>query len=351
MKNVLRLSVALLVAFPSASAPAAAKALDKVRVGTSPALSSMGFFIAKEKGYFAAEGIEADITIFKSTLADILPLVATGRLDVGGEGLSAGFYNAVIQGTGIKLVADKGHTPFKDGYKSMIFSKKLYPGRLDAAALKGRSFAVPMKGFESEILIERFLQRYGLGFKDIEMTTLSYPNVNAALANGALFGAVQIEPFLSAALREGYAVDIMNSSEIYPGQQGGAVFYSGRFMTDRRDVAVRFMAAYLKGTRWFNDYLRGRADKKEFFEILKKYTTMDDAGLVARMRYPALNPNGYINLKSAEDDLRWYHEHGTVPKLPEMKDLVDHSFVDEALKRLGRYEESGARPEGHGNKK
>lgn len=313
------------------------KKLEKVLVGSSPVLTSVGFFIAKEKGYFAEQGIDADIRIFQSSTREILPLLATNKLDVGGGGLDAGFYNAVNEGIGIKLVADKGHNP-DPGYQSIVISKKLYPGRLGKEDLKGKSFAIPMKGYPQEIFIELFLKMYDLTLDDIELYTMSYPNINAALASGSLFGASQLEPFLSVAIRDGIAVEIIGGGELYADQQGGAVFYSEGFIKNRKETAKRFMIAYVKGLRYYNDYLKGRVDKKEFFEILKKYTSIDDFELLKRMKSPAgLNPNGYLNIDSIKKDLQWYYEKEYIKKIPAMAEIIDNEFVEETVKLIGEY--------------
>jgi len=80
-----------------------------IKVGASPVVSSSGIFIAQEKGYFKDLGLNVEITPFRSSGASMTILLAKGDLDVGGGNLSTGLWNAINQGLGIKLVADKGH--------------------------------------------------------------------------------------------------------------------------------------------------------------------------------------------------------------------------------------------------
>ena len=343
--NILRMSkTALLILAAAVVASASAetakgpslKTLHRVVIGVSPSISSIGIFAAQEKGYFREQGIDGDIRSFPGSTATILPLVSSGRLDVGACGVDAGLFNAIAKDGRVLLVADKGSTPAPPSYKAIIASRKLYSGKLDSMVLKGKRFATPAKGFESEIIIDRFLHRFGLRLEDVEMVSLPYPGINAALASGSIFGAVQIEPFLSSALANGSAVEVMDAGKIYPGQQGGIIVYSRKFAKDDRDFAIRFMTAYLKGTRYFNDYRAGKVDKREFFLILKKYTSIDDPALAENMRYPALNPNGYLNVNGLKDDLHWYHAHAEVETEPAIETAVDHDFVKEALKILGR---------------
>jgi len=84
-----------------------------------------------------------------------------------------------------------------------------------------------------------------------------------ALDNGAIDAAALPEPNATIAERAGYAVRIMGNDQIYPSQQLTVLMYGGPFIANRRDVAQKFMLAYLKGVRFYNDalvngHLRGR---------------------------------------------------------------------------------------------
>jgi NitT/TauT family transport system substrate-binding protein len=84
-----------------------AHAADRVTIGVSRTLSDAGYYIADAKGFFRDEGLEISIVGFNSAAQMIAPL-GTGELDVAGGTVSAGFYNAVGRGIGMKIVADQG---------------------------------------------------------------------------------------------------------------------------------------------------------------------------------------------------------------------------------------------------
>jgi NitT/TauT family transport system substrate-binding protein len=55
------------------------------------------------------------------------------------------------------------------------------------------------------------------------------------------------------------------------------VLGSPKFLNERRDVAQRFMAAYLKGVRDYNDvFVKGTGDKVEIINIMTKHTALKD---------------------------------------------------------------------------
>ena len=56
--------------------------LLEVPVGISPVMSSAALFIAKEKGYFKAEGMDVLVKLFKGSGAEMVPFLASGQLFV-----------------------------------------------------------------------------------------------------------------------------------------------------------------------------------------------------------------------------------------------------------------------------
>lgn len=320
----------------SGSPPDRDKPLEKVLVGELPILPSVGNFIALEKGWFRELGLDVELRMFRIGTR-VLPLLAKGMLDVGGGGVTAGLYNAVAAGGGIRIVADKGHHPPGDTDRpvhAIVVSKKLFPGRLDAGVIRGKRFAVSGRGNPQEIYLDLFLNEYGLSLDDVEVLTMPLPSMIAALAEGSLFGAALLEPFLTLSQKKGIGVPVMAGRELYPGQQGGVLIYSGDFMEKRREAAVRFMAGYLRGVRYFNDYLEGKVDGDEIFDIVKKHTSLDDRELFERIGKPSISPDGRLNTAGMEKDMGWLRERGYLEGVPDMSLIVDLSFIEEAVSRL-----------------
>ncbi|MGZ3285098.1 MAG: hypothetical protein ACXU9A_20805, partial [Xanthobacteraceae bacterium] len=80
-------------------------------------------------------------------------------------------------------------------------------------------------------------------------------------------------------------------------------FFSDHFIKNRRDVAERFMRAYLRGVRMYNDALKdGRLagpKANEVIPILVKYTTIKDEGMFRRMVPSYCNPDGEVNVRAS----------------------------------------------------
>src|SRR5262245_54455141 len=76
-----------------------------LRVGGIGGLVDRAYFIGEEKGYFAEQGIQLDVTTFRA-MTDLLPLLATDKLDVITGGSSSAIFNAHASGAGGLVVAD-----------------------------------------------------------------------------------------------------------------------------------------------------------------------------------------------------------------------------------------------------
>src|SRR5213078_2418866 len=79
----------------------------KVRLGVLKLTSSAVLFLGAEKGYFREFGVEPELVFFDAA-QPIAVAIASGDLDVGATGLTAGLYNIVAGGVKIWIVADKG---------------------------------------------------------------------------------------------------------------------------------------------------------------------------------------------------------------------------------------------------
>lgn len=311
-----------------------------VKVGYSPVLSTAGYFIALERGYFKEYGLEIEGTPFRASSAPMNALLAKGELDVGGGNITAGLWNANGDSQAIKVVADKGTVSKGHDYIALLVrSDLLKSGRYKSLKdLKGLKMAFTATGGTSqEIAAERFLKKAGLEPKDVTYLKMPYADMNAAFRTKDLDATIQLEPYITIAEQEGIAVNKGSVYEIYPDQPSAALFFSAKFAKERGEDGTKFMAAYLKGVRDYLDaFGKDKKDRKAIIEILNKHTEKLSDEVWDKMKPVGLNPDGYLDVKRMKEDLAWFQSHKYVEKVLEMDQLVDHSFVDQALKLIGK---------------
>lgn len=310
-----------------------------VPVGISPVMSSAAMFIAKERGYFREEGINVIINPFKASGAKMVPFLATGQLFVAGGNVNAGMYNAIAQDIPIKIVADKGTVSAGHGYLALIVRKDhvdsgRYRGLKD---LEGMTLAVTAKGVSQQIVIEKYLQKVGLGFDDIKLVNLGYSDMNIAMANKSIDATIQIEPFVAAAVKNEFAVRVAGNDEIYPDQQSAVLYYSPVFINNHPQQAQGFMNAYVRGLRDYNDAFEHTKGKDEIIRILTKYTRIKDEGIYKAVVPVGLSPDGKVNVQSLKDDALWYFAAGYLKSKPDLDSIVDLGYMQAAVEKLGPY--------------
>jgi NitT/TauT family transport system substrate-binding protein len=283
------------------------------------------------------------LTEFKSAAQMIAPL-GTGELDVGGGTVSAGLYNAVTRGINLKVVADQASMKPGYGYSSLMVRKDLVDsGRYKTIAdLKGAKVAIGAPGTGTASALNETLKQGGLKYNDVEVVYLGFPEHLAAYRNKAIDASITNEPTMTRAIEDGVAARIVGNDVSYPDQQTAVVFYADDFIQKRRDVAERFMRAYVCAVRIYNAALKDghfagpRAD--EVIPILAKYTPIKDLALYRRIVPSAVNPDGGVNMTGLRRDLAFFRELGLIESRDITVDqVVDNSFVKAAVERLGPY--------------
>ena len=334
---------ALLSGLALDAARAPADAAEQVKIGISRTISDAGYYMADAMGFFRDEGIDVSITGFNSAAQMIAPL-GTGELDVGGGTVSAGFYNAVGRGILMKIVADQASIKPGYGYSSLMVRKDLVDsGRYKSFAdLKGMKVAIGAPGTGTASALNEALKKGGLKYSDVDVVYIGFPEHLPTYKNKGIDASITNEPTMTRAIEDGVAVRVAGNDITYPDQQTAVTFYADSFIRNRRDVAERFMRAYLRGVRMYNDALKdGRLagpKANEVIPILVKYTTIKDESMFRRMVPSYCNPDGEVNVTSLKKDLEFFRELGLIEKKDASVDgVVDSSFAKAAVAQLGPY--------------
>jgi len=347
-RSVLAVTAACLVLAAASGAPA--HAADQVKVGVSRTISDAGYYVADAMGFFREEGLEISITGFNSAAQMIAPL-GTGELDVSGGTVSAGFYNAVGRGIMIKIVADQASIKPGYGYSSLMVRKDLVDsGRYKTFAdLKGMKVAIGAPGTGTASALNEVLKKGGLKYSDVDVVYIGFPEHLPTYKNKGIDASITNEPTMTRAIEDGVAVRVAGNDVTYPDQQTAVTFFSDNFIKNRRDVAERFMRAYLRGVRVYNDALKdghlAGPRAVDVIPILVKYTAIKDESLFHRMIPSYVNPNGEVNVASLKKDLAFFRELGLIEKKDlNVENIVDPSFAQAAVAKLGPYHPAEGAP-------
>ena len=341
-RKLLGATALMLTALGWHCAPVMAADLVEVRVGTNNVVSDAPFFIGEKKGYFKEQGIKITFVNFDAGPKMIAPL-GTGQLDVAAGAMSAGLFNAAARGIIIKAVADKGSTPAGYDYMPILVRKALVDsGKVKSFKdLKGMKVGEAAKGGSPGSKLDQAMKSVGLSYKDTQHEYISYPQHVAALMNGAIDASITTEPSATQAVERGVAVRFTPHGDPYPNQQIAVLLYGGDFIKNSPQVAKKFMVAYLKGARFYNDALKdgkfAGPNADEVIDILAHNSNVKDPALYKKMTPNGINPDGAMNEASLRKDWVFYKEQGYLEGNVSLDQVVDTSFVEMALKELGPY--------------
>jgi NitT/TauT family transport system substrate-binding protein len=314
---------------------------EAIKVGVIGAISDAGFYIADKKGYFKDEGLKVEIVEFRDS-AQMVALLGSGQLDVGAGAPSAGLYNSVARGIDIRAVADKGSMPKDYGYTVLVVRKELVDnGRYKSIKdLRDLKLGSQSPGGAATALLDRGLKKAGLTFKDMEIAYMGHPQLALAIDSAAIDAAFITEPNATNAVRLGRSVKVARGDEVYLDQRLSVVLYSGGF-AKQTATARKFMIAYLRGARLYNDALsHGKLAGPAANEVISILTASIEVKIpeVYREIVPAgCNPDGKLNVVSMQADLDIFREQGLVTGNVKASQIVDASFAEAAVAHLGHY--------------
>jgi NitT/TauT family transport system substrate-binding protein len=320
-------SVALLL-----GAAGTASAQSVVRIGFIPAEGSAPLYLAHERGYFKAQGVTTELVRLTSGAA-ILTQVSTGDLQAGQGALSAAGFNATHAKLPVAFVAPMHFAYIEDNF--VVRKADIDAGRYQSIAdLKGKSCASNAKGVATEWMLDQALRLGGLTVSDVELKTLPFPEMLAALENGAIQCGLITEPFATQAETKGVGVRPLQVKAGAKPVPVTTIFWNSEWAKKNDALARGYMLGYLKAVRELSEPGAWRSPAN--MEVIQKYTRVAPEVLM-KTRPPLFNPNLELDEKVMMDQQEFYVRQGylkyTTPK--PIRELVDLSHAEGAVKQLG----------------
>jgi NitT/TauT family transport system substrate-binding protein len=304
---------------------------QELTIGTIGASSDAPFFIADAKGYFAEQGLKVKFIRFDSA-AKAIPSLGSGEVDVGSGATSAGLYNAVKRGIGIKIVSDKARNAKGYGFAAMLVRSDLIDsGKVKSLKdFKGLKVAMSANGNSENAFVSYALQQNGLSYSDIDPVFLGFPNQIAAYANKAIDASLTVEPTVAELLKLGTAKKLVGADEVFPDFQTAVIYYG-----------PKFMVAMVKAMRFYNDALKdghiAGPNADEVIKILTEYSFIKDPAVHRNIVSQAVDPDGSLNMPSLQMAWKFFVDTKQIDGSVKVDDVVDLSYVHDAAKALGPY--------------
>jgi len=327
------------VTVPPAAAPTELPAQTEtpepihIKLGALNLMSYAPLFIARDEGYFAEQGLDVEFIDFGSSATETIPALVTRQLDVAGPTLYVSIFNAIAQGNNLKFVADKGFMDPNTCTTDAWFASKtmLESGALTTpSSIKGKNVIFPPGGTH-EYVMDLLLQQTGLMQSDIQKSHIADAATRVeGLKNGAVDVSFLSEPWITRAQASGAGDVWIPFSDIIPNQSLGTIVFGPGILDDKPEAGTRFMIAYLKAIKQFN---QGKTDRN--IEIIANYTKLSPEEIKASC-WTGFKLDGLIENEGVVAFQKWALGKGYLDKTVEPAQFWDSKFLDEAIKKLGQ---------------
>ena len=236
----------VLSAFLFSMASVAFAAKEKIRIGWVYAMANAPVVIAKEKGFFEAQGLDAEIISFTSGPV-VHQALAAGELDMAYIG-SPPVYHWFARGLDSRILAKVNY-----GQAAVIVRKD--SGIDDIKGLKGKKMAGVRKGSGMDVL----LRGYVLGEaskmtpdKDVQIVPMPSGNMGPSVESKVVDGAFIWEPFTSQFELRGDSKVIFDMNKAVPNYPWYIVMAMPDALQNKRSAVKKVLQAHKKAVEYLN---------------------------------------------------------------------------------------------------
>lgn len=280
--------------------------LKGLTFGILPSDSAIPIILAKEKGFFAAEGLDVTIQAF-SAPTDRNVAVQANELDgVIGDVMT----EAAFQENGLKL---KITSDINEDFKILSSPGS---GITEMKDLSSKKVSL-VKNFLLEYIMDKFAEEDGFTYEIVEIP--SFSGRSEALMADQIDGVVFTEPQASMLVSQG--AHLLGSSRD-AGIKGGALLFTEAALTDKSAEVKAFYRAYNKAVEYMNT-----TEASEFVSILTKYQFPEAIGTYLTSLKKGYEPAGSIDQAQFDDIIKWTKGKGMISKDYTYEELTDFSFL------------------------
>ena len=292
--------------------------LTKLRVGyPSPSAAFYPLFATKEAGLLEKYGFDSEMVYVQGV--QLVQVHVSGQLDLATIS-SVVYLQASVEGADLMQVASS--------IDNQIMKLMVHQSITKPQDLKGKTLAVTRFGSLTDLLVRPALKNWGLEpQKDVKLVQIGrMPDIATAIAQKIVDGGMISFPTSMQAekLNLRTLIDFADSGFESPAT---TVVVSRRYAKANRDVVLRFLKAYIEGTK------KLFTDRELGIRALRRYGGVTDRDMLATThdlftsRYIKKIPK--INAKGVENSLSLIAENNPKAKGRKAEEFMDPSFMEE----------------------
>lgn len=307
-----------------------------IRIGIARSTSNAAELMALKNGYFKEYGIKLEWEDIDTT-ANVIALLAQGKYQIVAGGISAGYFNALEKNLPIVIVSDRVSTPI--GHNVML-RPDLKDQIVTPKDLKGKVIASNGQGSVSTYEVGKILEKNGLTISDVELKIIPFPQMAIAFNNKAIDAGIVIPPFVWQLEEQKFALPFASVDELVEPQPMtiAVIMINTDWAKKNPEVVQNYFNAWLRGVRDYCQGYHGSPIRNEIVNELVRSGTERRPELLHKYPWPARSPNGNVNVASMLDIQAWYVKNKLANVALPAERLVDTSYIDAAIQKLGAFE-------------
>jgi len=325
------LGVTLLASGLAAETWAADTGMLKMRFTQSGNTSaSWPLYVAEQKKMFEKHGIQVEVIIIRGA-TNVVRAVLSETVPIGRINPDY-VIGAAEKGARVKIVAaNMEKIPYD------IYAR---PEIKTGAELKGKTLGVSTLTGGTTLMVHEVLEKaYKLKENDYKLLVVgTSPERYAALKGGSVQASFMGPPFTFRAAKDGFR-KLANFHEYLGPILFTTDFAHANYMKSNRAEIVRYLRAMIEATRWLYDPKNKEEALALHMKVLKspRESAEEDYKYLVQDFQP-FPRDGLVSKVSFDKTMELRAKEGIYQgkKIPTAADFVDNSFIDEALKGLGK---------------
>jgi NitT/TauT family transport system substrate-binding protein len=304
---------------------------EAIKIGSTKIASGGPIYIAIDKGYFAAEGLDAQMEFFAASLP-VAVAVVSGDIDFGSAGLTAALYQLGGQGKLRIIAANARDARGFPQYAFIVANRAYEAGLRHYDDIGGKAIALGEFGAPAHYTLSLVAAKHGVDLKTVRVLPMqAIVNVISTVTGGQADGGVTPASAVLPAIERG-DVKLLG----YPGDevptQGGATVITTASADQRGELVQRYLRALRKGARDYHDAFVGPDETPRMgptapavLAIIAKYTGQAEAQIARALPY--IDPEARLDVKDVLRQIAWYQAQGMIKGEIDGGKIIDTRYV------------------------
>lgn len=303
---------------------------EAIKIGLLKTTTSGPVYIAQDKNFFAAEGLQSELVSFESA-QPVAVATASGDIDFGYTGVTGGFYALASQGVLRIIGGGASEVPGYPNQPFLVSHKAFDAGLKSLKDLPGHSFGLSQFGSPPHYALGLVALKNGFDIKAVRLVPLnSLPNLVSAVTSGQIDATVVTGSLGAAVLGRGDARLLAYVGDAAPFQLG-SVMVSRKTADARSDTIARFLRALVKGSEAYHEaFVKDgmRVDgptAPEMIAIIAKNVGQPASEVGHSLPY--VDAKARVDVADVMRQYEWYKAQGMLKGTAEAAEMIDRRYV------------------------